>query len=319
MASLLGQPPPAARRFAFADGASGLWTSAQPGGYSDIANCAIDGYVYFHLDAAHHDLVLMASRSHLDACDFANAETLVPHHAAPSANASGHHVSYYLPCATAGATYHLSCSIGDHCTRGQRLSVTVSSTEHARDPTTGEVYAFIPRGHNFGLGSAPNTYSAKPEFVCAVARRLFAAIVDHYVDDYASCEPQFALGPARQHVVKALRRPSSTQGVLFMTAYMLGAPVSAMKHQPWSQRPEFIGVVTDMTDIHRDAIRLWCKPATREKVSRLIAGYMRPGADMTPGQAASLHGKCGWAMLRARMGRSALGALITRQYRGLKS
>jgi hypothetical protein len=183
------------------------------------------------------------------------------------------------------------------------------------DPSTGEVYAFIPRGHNFGLGSAPNTYSAKPEFVCAVARRLFAAIVDHYVDDYASCEPQFALGPARQHVVKALRRPSSTQGVLFMAAYMLGAPVSAMKHQPWSQRPEFIGVVTDMTDIHRDAIRLWCKPATREKVSRLIAGYMRPGADMTPGQAASLHGKCGWAMLRARMGRSALGALITRQYR----
>jgi hypothetical protein len=182
------------------------------------------------------------------------------------------------------------------------------------DPTTGEVYAFIPRGHNFGLGSAPNTYSAKPEFVCAVARRLFAAIVDHYVDDYASCEPQFALGPTRHHAVKALRRPASTQGVLFMTAYVLGAPVSAAKHQPWSQTPEFIGVVTDMTDIHRDAIRLWCKPATREKVSRMIAGYMEPGASMTPGQAASLHGKCGWAMLRARMGRSALSALINRQY-----
>ena len=148
-----------------------------------------------------------------------------------------------------------------------------------------------------------------------MARRLFAAIVDHYVDDYASCEPQFALGPARRHAVKALRRPSSTQGVLFMTAYMLGAPVSAVKHQPWSQTPEFIGVVTDMTDIHRDAIRLWCKPATREKVSRLLTGYMSPGAEMTPGQATSLHGRCGWAMLRARMGRSALSALITRQYR----
>ena len=64
------------------------------------------------------------------------------------------------------------------------------------------------------------------------------------------------------------------------------------------------GHAFELDDIHRDAIRLWCKPATREKVSRMIAGYMEPGASMTPGQAASLHGKCGWAMLRAGLCRA---------------
>ena len=40
--------------------------------------CAQHGFAYFHWHASYHNLVLMASSSHLDSCDFAGSTTLVP-------------------------------------------------------------------------------------------------------------------------------------------------------------------------------------------------------------------------------------------------
>jgi hypothetical protein len=126
-------------------------------------HCAVGGYVYFHWTAAYHDLVLMASQSHMDACDFTGSTTLVATntHAGPTGQvrhtpllarraarlvapralttaAACSQAAYYLPCETAGTTLHLSCSHAGHCAAGQVLTVHVSATQHARD-TNGTV------------------------------------------------------------------------------------------------------------------------------------------------------------------------------------
>ena len=80
----------------------------------------------------------MASQSHLDTCDFAGSQTLVAVGAHAEGSPSGE-ASYYLPCATPGAEYHLSSSFGSACQRGQRLRVAVSATAQAIDPTDGTV------------------------------------------------------------------------------------------------------------------------------------------------------------------------------------
>ena len=120
-------------RFSFADGNDGRWSTARASAYASngpIA-CPIGGYVYFYWEPSMHDLVRMASASHLAACDFSGSTTLVP---VGGVAANG----YYLPCASAGESIHLACSVSDHCSAGgQKLSVHVSSTVHAISPTDG--------------------------------------------------------------------------------------------------------------------------------------------------------------------------------------
>lgn len=96
----------------------------------------MDGFVYFHWNAAAHDLVLLPSKAAYDACDFSSATTLAPINS--PANAATGTASYYLPCgSTPGATKYLACSMASHCASGgQKLTVRVSATEHALDMTT---------------------------------------------------------------------------------------------------------------------------------------------------------------------------------------
>jgi hypothetical protein len=71
----------------------------------------------------------MASESAYDTCDFAGSTTLAP----VNAPAVAGQASYYLPCAGAGQTYYLSCSVSDHCAQGQKVRVEVSPTERVFD------------------------------------------------------------------------------------------------------------------------------------------------------------------------------------------
>ena len=96
-------------------------------------NCAIDGYVYFQWYAASHDIQLMASEAAYESCDFSGAVTLQPLNA--PANLLGYS-SYYMPCTTPGAVQYLSCSVSDHCARGQKLTVFTSPTEYAINTST---------------------------------------------------------------------------------------------------------------------------------------------------------------------------------------
>ena len=76
-----------------------------------------------------HDLVLMASATHYDTCDFTGSQTLVPL-AAESGIAS-----YYLPCSETGSQLYLTCSVPGHCAAGQKLSVRVSTSSRVFSTT----------------------------------------------------------------------------------------------------------------------------------------------------------------------------------------
>ena len=99
--------------------------------YEHPVNCAIGGYVYFAWHAVSHDLTLMASAAHMDRCDFSGSATLV----GVNASAVGGITYHYLPCDHAGTTLHVACSIADHCARGQKLTIQVSTSEYAISPT----------------------------------------------------------------------------------------------------------------------------------------------------------------------------------------
>ena len=95
--------------------------------------CAIDAVVVFHWTAPHHDLVRMASAEHYERCDFAGSVLLAP-------AAAG---SHYLQCDEPGSAVYLSCSLYDHCERGQKVRVDVSATERAIDRTSGEALIHV--------------------------------------------------------------------------------------------------------------------------------------------------------------------------------
>ena len=144
---------PAFRRFEFADGVDGLWSTSKASVYASrgAVQCPLGGYVYFRWTAAVHDVQLMASKAHLESCDFTGATELVG--VGQGANSAGE-ASYYLPCAEAGATYYLSCSVGSHCAAGQALSVHVSNSERVTNETDGSL-----RIHSDSLSRAEVAHS----------------------------------------------------------------------------------------------------------------------------------------------------------------
>ena len=150
----------------------------------------------------------------------------------------------------------------------------------------------------------------------AVARRLFAVVADHYMDDYVCIEPTWARGPADVSVVGALRYPGSAQGCLWAQCQIFGCPLAEKKHEEYSHTPSFIGTTTDFTTVKVDGIvRLSCKASTKAKVLKLVEQYLQPDATMTSAQAATMYGKCQWVLLHGRIGRSALSSIKDRQYR----
>ena len=128
-------------RFLFADGISGAWAHfpEQTATYSDPLHCAVGGVVYFHWYSPNHNVVRMASATHLANCDFSGATTLVPVGSAGTGTAE-----YYLPCATAGENIYLSCSVSNHCASGQKLTVEVSDSTHVFD-SNGEKLIHVRR------------------------------------------------------------------------------------------------------------------------------------------------------------------------------
>lgn len=83
----------------------------------------------------------MASASHAQSCDFAGSVSLAgtsPYGDGPYSDASA--ASYYFTCdeSLAGTSVWMSCSVSDHCVRGQRLEVRVSASVRAYDSSTSD-------------------------------------------------------------------------------------------------------------------------------------------------------------------------------------
>jgi hypothetical protein len=101
-------------------------TPAAVARYAAPLHCAINGTVVFHWAAQWHDLQRFASKQHMEDCDFDDAQLL-----AAAGGAAGTATSFYLACATPGEEIHVGCSVEDHCSRGQKLSIHVSPSVHA--------------------------------------------------------------------------------------------------------------------------------------------------------------------------------------------
>ena len=130
-------PPPQGpeginHRFLFADGegGTGLWDAGTS--YSPL-RCAVGGLVAFHWESPFHDLVQLPDEAAFNSCDMSNAVTL----------ASTSRSSYYYDCATPGATVYLACSVGSHCSMGQKVAVTTSENVHAVDEASGEALIHV--------------------------------------------------------------------------------------------------------------------------------------------------------------------------------
>ena len=75
----------------------------------------------------------------------------------------------------------------------------------------------------------------------AVARRLFAAVVDHYMNNYVCVEPSWAQGEVDALAAGALRYPGSAQGCLWAQCQIFGCPLAEKRHEEYSHTPSFIG------------------------------------------------------------------------------
>ena len=188
------------------------------------------------------------------------------------------------------------------------------------NPADGEVYGFRPFGHNFGLEAAIINYNSKPELLCAVARRMFAVICEHYFDDYWTGGPRFELGPphldpepGEGEWLSRCRYPSSSQGMLARMMVIFGCSLAMPKHVGWRSDPAFSGVVTDFSRLMSEGvIALRCKPTTVEKVRSMVDGIVAAG-EMTPSEASSLRGKLLWVWLYQKLGKAEWSAIVERQ------
>lgn len=183
------------------------------------------------------------------------------------------------------------------------------------DPATGSVRGFRPFGHNFGLEAAVLNYNSKPELEVAIARRLFAAVIEHFFDDFvAGPEPSFARGANIVGQSDGSRAPQSSQGMLWRMKVALGTALARPKSVFYATAFTWIGVETDFSRLLASAeIRLRCKPSTVQRARGIVRKVIEAGS-LTPAQASSLRGKLLWVWLYGKLGRVEIAALADRQY-----
>lgn len=192
-----------------------------------------------------------------------------------------------------------------------QLTVTMQM-DPTPGPSFGQVRCFVPRGSNFGLAAAVPNYNRKPEHTCAFARRMFAAVVEHFFDDGTAPEMRFALGPEDPNGVAGLRFPWSSQGILCQLSAEFGWGMAVAKHVAWSQQPVFTGVVTDFSVLIKlGVVRMRCKPSTTEKASGMVK-RAEAAQSLAPQAASALKGVSRWVMAYQRAGRAALQPIEAR-------
>jgi hypothetical protein len=181
------------------------------------------------------------------------------------------------------------------------------------NPVTGKAMVIMPQGLNFGHGLAGRQYSRKPCFISGMARRFFAAPIDHYIDDVTAIEPDFAAGP-RTHVVPprpGREFPRSSQAMLWDFCEDLHlADWSSSKSVSWRPVVDPIGMVTDFSSLHNDGlIRVSIKPSTCAKVHDEVVACLSSGR-INPKLASKIVGKFRWVACLGKIGLAATQPLI---------
>lgn len=114
----------------------------RPNGLEPISLVVGDSLLFKY--STHHDVWLHDTEQSLSTCDYSTAQMI-----ADKIQGGGCTNEANSTCmeqatgfewrASAAGTYHFSCSVGDHCTNGQRLTVTVNPAEALLPPHPTEV------------------------------------------------------------------------------------------------------------------------------------------------------------------------------------
>ena len=169
------------------------------------------------------------------------------------------------------------------------------------DPTLGWRYAEA-KGLVFGFSAAVVSFNRWPLLITAVFRRLFAGLGTNYFDDFCA--------------LSMLLDCVSARDALKAAALACGGSFGAGKAIPPGPSRAFIGVSADLSEVSINGTLTF---SPREECLRAIketASTMLKKNNCTPAAASKLRGKSGWAStcLFAKMGRTGLSALKTRQY-----
>jgi hypothetical protein len=187
----------------------------------------------------------------------------------------------------------------------------------AVSPKSGKAMFFAMRGHAFGFAASVPNYCQKSAIISIASALLLAAPVAPYIDDFTTPETVVSLGPEDPTATGWRRFPYSAQAALWTMAGLLGSPLTEDPEKCSTAEPvsHSCGVETDLSATHiSGCVRLRIKPQTRDKVLSIITAHRARGS-LTPGDAASLKGKCGYIFGLVPTGRGPLLPLSNRATR----
>lgn len=171
------------------------------------------------------------------------------------------------------------------------------------DPETGEPCFFSLPGLNFGLASAPVSFSRFPRLAMQLCRRVLAVVLTHFYDDFCVIDP--AAGG------------SSAQDALRAVMESIGLPLSSEKHVPMSERVSFLGVECDLSDFQKEGeVRLGISKERGESIANEAEAFLAADA-LPPGSAAKFAGRLAFATSWAagRLGRPVLRPIFDQAHR----
>ena len=170
------------------------------------------------------------------------------------------------------------------------------------NPHTGKWMFAEANGLVFGLRAAVLAFNRWPTLMVAASRRLFATLSGNYFDDFGLADTRASAGSGRRCQTRA--------------AAMCGGSFGDPKAFPPGYIRNFVGVSLRLDGFSRCGEVLLepkeeCLLSISEKVDGALASM-----SLSSGQASKLRGQLGWAStnLFARMGRTGMAALKTRQY-----
>ena len=137
--------------------------------------------------------------------------------------------------------------------------------------TGGEVVYIEVPGHNFGLLAAVVNFNRAPEAFIAVARQLLGVVAEHYVDDFDTCEPTFAMKTGAACMVE------------ICSPTFFGFAFADEKHEEMGLSNVYLGVLTDFsTLLSHGSIIVGITQKRRKKLRDLVdtalATQIVPGA-----------------------------------------
>ena len=172
------------------------------------------------------------------------------------------------------------------------------------DVDAGEPLFYEIYGHAFGLCSAVINFNRVPHLLCVAASRIFAAVVDHFFDDYLTVDLVSAQG--------------SAQMCLDLLHKSVRIGLEPAKRKLAAQEQVELGVVCDLRSAASRRV-VFLSP-TPERVAHILGELQACEARgvMTPAEAEAIFGRVSFTLttVSGAVGRAASQPLLQRAHEG---